>query len=723
MYSRCFSWIFFSVFIFAFCSSCSNENKVKEREVEVFLDFETSCIDEISETFEGYFEDRVEEIDLQKSFLCMREAIDYFDRKVRRADSRGYTPKEITHILNKFFEGSSLKLETISSIMEFKSDLIGGSPRFLSKIDMGVLKTLIGSLEKLFVDLKPYGEKIVLEKSFETSQEIAFVSGKVSDFLTKWLFYRNTDIGLQDLFEAIFGLAFEENPLNNKWRDDWVKVFDGIRGAGTAGVLLSKEKSVSVAWVERLLGLTYEVDKSLSKDWQEGRAQFGNVRQNVNRILATFADSLHQYRDGAFPEGMMLSVLGVLNSMDVLPEELSTSVLQKHISNLIIGKYFKSKEPSLHTFDMVTLDNLKNQWSFLLSFIDETIKLEGQTASVYPSFETKVLLFDRFLGLNWPLMVKKNNILLIDDRQTQENFTFQGLLRFSWQTAISKILIETYSSEHKGEGGYRGLLMEEVRDAYGDLFDILLALDVLDADSRGSWFRIFNEANLFVPSTKPDDVAGFEEMAEYFSYLFSALEAGDLLAERVEKVCPQYLKSCVLERLTSGGISLYSNLPSLNQTFDEGLSDKDVQEWKDSFEYIAKIDNNPEPFTSGQMFRGTVGNQYVETIFRKYDVNSDDGLDFSESQIAFESFKEALKFLPQVRGTDLENDDLTLLSIFTFFIKEGRLPKLRKGRPSGEIIRWRIRVGRCQRDPKRCKYNVSRSRILALLAFLTSIDF
>ena len=136
-----------------------------------------------------------------------------------------------------------------------------------------------------------------------------------------------------------------------------------------------------------------------------------------------------------------------------------------------------------------------------------------------------------------------------------------------------------------------------------------------------------------------------------------------------------------------------------------------------------------KPFVKSELLRVAIAIQYIEIFLRKYDTDSNLKIDFSETVHSFDRFKAALLALPQVKGTEAENDPSTLLALYTFFLRNGRLPRQSFGQYV-ELLGWRSRVRGCitqtpegsfiASKPQACVYESSRGNLMKILAFLSN---
>jgi len=484
--------------------------------------------------------------------------------------------------------------------------------------------------------------------------------------------------------------------------------------------VLDKEKDKLLAAVQKYFTSALNINRVLDQDWEYDREDFSDLSREVDLVFSNLEGSVTMHPDQKWSRADLVVFLNLVSDYEVFDQGLSVGV-REHIVDVVFGKWF-AQEVKDSSLTSVNMQKIHSVWTEVDTFVAESVDVEGHVGKTFPFVKEGTTAFALFTQQRWPSVVRKNRTLYIPDFEPEVTFSFQSLFHVAWQFAAAKVVVEAYTSDEERLLTGAGLTIEEVKAAYLDVFVFLKEIEFLDEDSRGGWFRIFNEGNLFVPSADPDGYVNVSEAADYAAYMFSAVFMGEQVADSIREVCPNFVEKCSFTYLRKNPEVVFEALPGLVDYFSNGLKKKSYQRWQRGFEYIAKLDNNDEGYVNSHWFRGTVANQYNEVIYRKYDTDGSDTLSFEEVSAAFVDFKEALKLLPQVKGTDNEDKDDVLKSFLTLFVKDGKLPKLANGRPRGKLIRHVLVCGSVQTSTnKECVFESDRSKIMALLAFLTSI--
>ena len=700
-----------AVAVCLFCVSCSNDNlDFSETALNISLDFDASCLDKLPRFFELYFEEKATQQAIDRNLNCAIEAIDYIKLRVAGKEKEKYSVKEVRGFANRFlFKQEPKDLNFFKQFITIKKELIGGSDNNISFKELDHLKSFVVLGKTLLKDISDHAEELVLGKtvSDQDQLEIEEAVSKVSEYLNRLLNFHPNKISKSSM------VFLAENFIEIKVREaqSWVSILNLILGGGAFDEELQKEKRLPEAFKRYYISVL-NLNKEFENSWTQQRASFESLSSEINTVLEHLKWSLEERAQTPWAEAELFEVLYSLNKNEVLLTKLSDKTVT-HLIKVVFGKYFKDSTESV-VFSLDTLTSIESAFSELKKFVAESESFEGYEGLDFPFKLSSDSLFAKYSRQRWPSLINEKMYFNVDTVPLLQKFTFESMFHTAWQFVAADLLISAYS-----ENG-TGLSLEETKWAYLDIFELLVELEILSEDGRGGWFRIFNEGNLLIPSAEPDGEVIVSEIAEYFSYMFSAYFAGEDSFERLLSFCPEYMKECVFYQFTKPESNVFFTMPKLGDFLTKSASIDSFNLWSESFEYIAKLDVNPKPYTQNMFFRGVVGSQYVEVLFRKYDLDKSMTFSFEETELAYEDFKFALRLLPQVKGTIAESNDRLLKAFFTFFVDKGELPKISNGRPSGEFVRYYARCGLV--SSKFCQFESDRSSIMAVLAYLTSVD-
>lgn len=691
------------------CVSCSNDNlNFSETSMNLSLDFDASCLDKLPRFFELYFENKVTPQGIDRNLNCAIEAIDYIKLRVAGDEKEKYSVNEVRGFANRFlFKGEPKDFSFFKQFIFLKKELLGGSEDFISFKELDDLKFFIVLGKALLKEVSSQAEELVLKKTFSNQEEIEESVLKVAAYFNKLLNFHPNKITKRSL--TFLAENFME--IDEREAQSWFSILNLILGGLAFDSELQKEELLPEAF-ERYYLSVIQLNKKMESSWAQKREDFDSLSIEVDAVFDHLQWSLNNRADKPWTEEEIFELFYSINKNEVLLKSISEKTL-RHLIQVVFGKYFMANEEKV-VFSTVTVEKLRQAFFEFKRFVNESEAFEGYEGLDFPFKLSTETLFAKYSRQRWPSVINDKMYFNVDTVPLLQKFTFESLFHTGWQFVAADLLVSAYS-----ESG-TGLSLDETKWAYLDIFELLVELDILSESGRGGWFRIFNEGNLLIPSADPNGEVDVAEIAEYFSYMFSAYFAGEDTYENLLEGCPNAMKECVFYQFTKPDSNVFFTMPKLVDFLTKSASIDSFNLWSESFEYIAKLDVNPEPYTKNMFFRGVVGSQYVEVLFRKYDLDQSMTFSFQETERAYEDFKFALRLLPQVKGTIAENNDRLLKAFFTFFVDEGRLPKITNGRPSGAFVRYYARCGLV--SSKSCNFESDRSSIMAVLAYLTSVD-
>lgn len=709
----CFNFFFKTVrlcVVFFCLLSCSNDNlNFLETSQNISLDFDTSCLDRLPRFFELYFEEKVTQKGINRNLDCAAQAIDYIMLRVAGQEKEKYSSSEIRGFANRFlFRENPKGIEFFNQFVKLKKELLGGSESFISFKELRDLKGFVIQAKYLMREIADQAKELALREAFLDEAKMKHAILAVSTYMNKLLNFHSNKISSKSL--VFFVQNFIE--IDQREAKSWISILNLLLGGYSFADEVQEESRIPEA-INRYYTTLLHLNKSMNDSWTEDRQSFKDMSLNIDKVFDHLKWSLEKRASSPWTEDELFEVVYSINKNEMLLQTVSDETL-RHLITVVFGKYFKQNDTQQVQLSLVSLEKIKTAFFEMKKFINDSEVLEGHTGFDFPFKLSTDSLFAKYTRQKWPSLINDKMYFNVDTVPLEQTFTFKSLFHTAWQFIAADILIGAYSKSGTG------LTLEETKWAYLDIFKLLVELEILSEEGRGGWFRIFNEGNLLIPSAHPDGEVMVNEIAEYFSYMFSAYFAGKETYEKLLNKCPSTLKECVFYQFTKPEANVFFTMPKLIDFLTKGASIDSFNLWSESFEYIAKLDNNDSPFTQNMFFRGTVGSQYVEVLFRKYDLDKSMTFSFEETELAYEDFKFALKLLPQVKGTIAENNDRLLKAFFTFFVDEGRLPKITNGRPSGAFVRYYARCGLV--SSKSCAFESDRSSIMAVLAYLTSVE-
>ncbi len=709
------AFAFLSAFLFV---CCSNDHNFKEDKPVVSLSYDSNCLSSLGTAIELYADELMSEKEVKRNFKCVIDAIDYVQVRVKGAEEGVYSASEIKNFLNKFlYKDTKKDIEFYETLLVIKGQIFGGDEKELTFSDLKILKSFLIGAQQLAVDLRPNASEILFKDEFASNVNIKTTIKPVVQFLGKWLVFQKKNIDISAILDFL-----READVEIKAQDSWVAVLNLLRSVESESKEIKNEDKLNfVSIFENYYAKALDLYRGVESDWETNREEFFDFSSTVDSFLIDLLETVKSHPNKKWSLKDLTHLTNLLSEYETLKEKLSLEV-QEHILKVVFTKYF-SNDDTETSLDAVNFQKIILAWSDINKFLIESKDVEGHEGTGFPFVREGTDSFSQFTQRRWPSLVRENRTILIPSYNPVVKFTFQSLFHASWQFLAANILVNAYSDDQSKTSGQRGLVLEQVKEAYIDVFILLKEIGFLDEESRGSWFRIYNEGNLFVPSAVADESVTVSEMADYAAYMFSAYFAGEYISDYMEPRCPNFGEDCSFVLVREKSNEVFESLPGMWDYLNENTPAKSYARWQKGFEYIAKLANDDSPYETSHWFRGSVANQYNEVIFRKYDLDRSNTLNFEEVSIAYTDFKEALKILPMVKGTPVENNDSQLKSLLTLFVKKGKAPRFRNGRPTGTLIRHVAVCGNVYESTnKECTFESDRSKMMSILAYLTKIS-
>ncbi|MGH1468200.1 MAG: hypothetical protein ACRBBP_04870 [Bdellovibrionales bacterium] len=708
------------VFLFAavFLACCSNNHNFKEDNPVVSLSYDSNCLSSLGKAIELYADELMSETEVKRNFKCVIDAVDYVQVRVKGAEEGVYTASEIKNFLNKFlYKDNKKEIGFYETLLVIKGELFGGEKEKLTFSDLKTLKSFLIEAQDLAVSIRPNASEFLFKNAFSNDVNIKATAKPVIQFLGKWILFQKRNLDIGSILDFL-----KEADVEIKAQDSWVAFLNLLRSVDSDSKEITNEEKLNfISIFENYYIQAMDLYRGVDGDWEVERESFFEFSSTVDSFLIDLLDSVKSHPEKKWSFKDLTHLTNLISEYEVLSEKLSLDV-QEHILKVLFVKYFNGDSGEA-VLNAVNFQKIILAWSDINEFLIEAKEVEGHVGTSFPFVREGTDSFSQFTQRRWPSLVRENRTILIPSSDPVVEFTFQSLFHVSWQFLAANILVDAYSEDESRKSGSGGLNLDQVKAAYLDVFVLLKEIGFLDEGSRGGWFRIYNEGNLFVPSAVADDSVTVSEMADYAAYMFSAYFAGDYISDYMEPHCPNFGEDCSFVLVQEKSSEVFESLPGMWRYLDGNTPEKSYARWQKGFEYVAKLTNDDSPYETSHWFRGSVANQYNEVIFRKYDLDRSETLNFEEVSLAYTDFKEALKLLPMVKGTPVEDNDSQLKSLLTLFVKKGKAPKFRNGRPTGTLIRHVAVCGSVYESTNNeCTFESDRSKMMSILAYLTKIS-
>ncbi len=714
--------------------SCSNDAIQDENDLVVNLAYNTACFNGFGDRWSAWSEGQGDQASVQRDLDCVVDGISYFIIRVRGEKVGVYTSQEIQNFAQRFFKNLDLSKNRIDNILMLKSWLIGGSDQQVSFEELNSLSWFLRTTQGSVKSLTSVAEKIFFKNSDRllSDRQAVLVKQAVSNIskefkvLTKntkaSVSYRDFAKVINELTEDLNKEPFDDERLRSFW--SLAKISTGQ--SSKENLSFRPDDGLSdLAFRALYIALRFKYGV-LDIGWRDLNS-YVHLESVANEVL-TFLKNIVQSQPNEKVSSADFNLLA-FEAFKFLDFNFDASEdWVQSTMGILFSKYFKSD-----TFSFQEIELLNSEWQLIRGFYSQTIVLQGLGFSgslvVAKNFVALDDVNSRALDFAWPMLSDEKGYVLNPLQSTEIIANYGNLFWVNWQKTLATIFLKMYTSDKLRKDNLSGVDIGELETGYDDVFKVLNGINYLGDGEDKAWFRIFNEANLFVPRAKADSYLGFEEGVDYFALLFSGIAFSKDVSNLIGEACPNLTKECQLNWIRLNDNPVWQNFAPDFADYLRSVDDKEWENFAEGLEQMARGDEQDKPFERFELLKASIAIQYIEIFLRKYDSNKNLKINFTETVYSFDKFKAALLSLPQIKGTEAEEDPGTLLSFYAFFLRRGRLPRKTLGQYL-ELLGWRKKVQNCVLenadgsfevvDPSGCDYESSRGNLMKILAFLSN---
>ncbi len=716
-------------------ASCSNDEIKDDQGLVVNLAYDTNCFDGFSSRWSSWADGQGDANKVELDLNCVTDGISYFLLRVRGDKQGSYSAKEMFNFTEKFFKDAKVSQTLIEDLLVVKSWILGGSSQEITFVELNKISWLIRTSKADLKLLTPFADKLFFKESeilITDTDALAIKTSFGSLFKNLKQLTENADVPIsKDDFEGkvnkiISELDYEPISTDNI-QSFWSLIALSLGLSENAALTLKPDSGfIDLAHKAYYIALRFKYGV-IDHGWRELSSHV-HLDSVVNEALVLLKKIVENQEEGVFTKNR-LGLLFFKGSEFLDVDFEITSNWIDHIIQVLLDRYFAAQ-----TFGPNEIQTLADEWTKFNQFYNETLVLQGlgfsESLIQGQNFVSLTDLNRRTLDYKWPMLTNVDGYVLNSLRPKEIIADYGNLFWVNWQRALAGIFLKMYAEDPVRKINLTGITIQELETGYGDVFKILNEIDYLGDDEDDSWFRIFNEANLFVPRAKPDQYLGFEEGVDYFALLFSGIAFSGDIFQKLNLACSPSTKDCQMNWFKNSDISVWSAFAPDFQTYLATIDRTEWNSFSEGFEQMARETVQTEPFTRSDLLSVSIATHYIEIFLRRYDSNQDLKIDFRETVNSFEDFKFALLSLPQIKGTDAESDPVTLLAFYTFFLRRGRLPRQVLGQYV-ELFGWLKRVEGCviqkqdgsfesKATIQGCEYDASRANLMKILAFLSN---
>jgi hypothetical protein len=252
-----------------------------------------------------------------------------------------------------------------------------------------------------------------------------------------------------------------------------------------------------------------------------------------------------------------------------------------------------------------------------------------------------------------------------------------------------------------------------VKAFFTDAHDLGEDMELLEPKDDDLWQTSFNESNMFMLSAVNDEYMSFTEIFDYLAYLLGGGVMSQRMYNEALERCPRVGVdgfnrptldvNCFRMRYGLKYPEVHAELPWWVKT----QKDATWAEMEQNLEKAARTNGfSNDPISTSDITRMTMVQQYIESLYVRFDGNRDGYIDYDEAQKALPLFKALLK---QASGFTSEKK---INALYMYILKNGKAPTS-FGEKAGFLI-WTLSPGKWK------KVTADRLKLLEVVGALKS---
>lgn len=680
--SKIVKWVL-SSFLVLSVQSCSDFLKgkaQKAKNIEI-QSKKLECTEKISSQVQLYMNAKAEESDINSTFLCVDEALNYFKLKVEGKEQKdAFNSEEVHLILSQFVQRAGVSLEGVKELFKLKRALVGGSDAVLTKTEISSLQNLLTDLKREVVLLKPYTPLLKLDaKSKVNKLELRQGITQINKSL-KFLFKKSQLSKSEYTFEDFKRLLLNLDILTRN-QNQIIELAEKVKNL-LIGLNIIKSQEDYFLAIDNLTEV-FKIYLTLVNNHVafkiEDKIQIEQVMTLAQESLHLLENSVQFKKIGRLRTIYIDQIIEELIQLDSLKLDVSADILKSFYKTIIINVFSAQKTNSDISFDEIKYEHfalIKQELALFEIFLDfansfnyaqntgrvqlETI--QSKLKNYEPVMSSKYIL-DRF-----EISQKKSILEGFNQIKSEMLGSRPVIYRFKKMVIAPNQEIWDQSWEDLVRGVYGKMLSRELLRGWGngteiteagfikwykDFRDFAVSLKIFDkrSISEVTGRETFLQANLFTYDANGDQSLNFKETNQYISMLFSggtrtlseikegSFKAGCTLPEKDVFDSPWLEETCFKNDLKNNFKYYFSNLSYLVQ-FVSQMNQQQFDQYYDLLITVARFDSSIQNKVETADLRTlSLTLMFIESLFAITDLDKNWTLSSDEIRKAYPQFQ------------------------------------------------------------------------------------
>ncbi len=635
---------------------------------------EARCVANSTAVLKNFFSGETTPQKVSDAWTCFDGAFDLFGKKVRGANPNFYHASEIGDFLETYIltDGTKVSSGLMTEILRLKQLLVGGEEDRITRNELAALRAMTRQVSALMVEVLPQMKIYAGHWDIGSNRPLAkaeFAKAELEleiSLATHWPRFKgsydlqnlqNLANQLQKSFPSTSGIQTFQKAMTK-----YLPIVISVKN-----IILNDRKAAidPQDWAKLLKQLPAIYGRSLfvtyfMKDswfWGEGLADFDLlIRKSLSCLEGVFLargdgvpvgitiDELNSLADGVGSAGFFGKHFGAdtLKSLiPVLVKRLLTPPDQRLAGNPETTLGGPAIQTFLKEYDgfMSTQHKLDQMWTLSPMWTHANLQ-----SALKASPETELAsVVESPLALSFD---SQDRLYL--DVGKEISYSKDSALKLNIVRALTRLAIRSYAKEAQRVNDVSALTKSEVQtDLFGDFRAVLVNAGLIQPTSLTFARNRFIEANLFTPLANGDEILDFREGSSIALMIWSGINLNSALAIKsgclVGPSLNEYSAECAMEQMRAEVPTVATSMPLMGTTL---FAMPKADGHKMLMDLL--IAAGWEPNAAGIARSSDIGLvphvlQYIESVFRRWDLNADAILDKPEVLAAEPTFRPLLK--------------------------------------------------------------------------------
>lgn len=695
--------------------------KKSEPEVIEFSDDKLACLKDLPHQLELFSLGQAVETDVSAGFDCMSEALRYFNKRTFGSKENAYTVEEMRRFFGKYFlKENNVSPEFAAELMKIKVAILGGSERYITKVEIDSIVDLLTVLKQELTALVPHLPLLLSnsEKKATEWETIHSATSRLRQSLHRLIDateVSRSEYSFEDAKKAFAGLAsfikgektFEPYEQYSKWLP-LVESGKNVLMGKRARFIDSQQWKDSLDTLIDLYEMGLKYHYSFGDFDLKTPTQVGLFARFLSQGISILENSHQLKNTGKIPVQDLDQLLNEF--MPIIAPQISSHAMMKTYRAVLIRILDPMRMQDsrglqgLEKKHLATLQRELNIWQHQQLFVNSLYAEQGSNWSrlqeAYKSFDAVAVAkgltkepfelqaimdswsdFGQTLLASNPLAFNEQGRLYMLSQGQRLKQSWSSLTRANLMRTLTRFLLMGYG-EHTDRQfvGRASMSKAGLIQWYDDFQELGLELKAFDPRSANSGGRSFLEANFFTFSGDGNDRMSFSETYEFISLLFSAglSSSADVSRDMVQAGCAingvdvfgekLLAENCFKAQLRRSFHLYFNNLPGMVQY----VNTLTPEQWDEFYRYIyvaaVTIDQKAGVIETANIRTFVTILHYIEAVMVLYDT------DFNQTLSLDEVYRASPRFISFFRDITGVSSETILKEGFAYLVFKGTIP-------------------------------------------------